>query len=269
MFHLFIFCANAQELNPLNTDSDCDDKPTQQSVRCRNCIVYFNDNGDLRVHRYKQSWLNVGYVIQSSFDRFHFPDGAPPLTANSKKGWGMNVTYGTSYTLHRTPVLSILHFGIDAVWVDFNYVKGRMVRYVDRGRKPMTRQLDLAMGVGPAVHIAAARNLDVDVYFRYNPTLATYHNESRDRAEARLGYGTMFTSGFSVAWSGFALGGEMRLGHSDYHMLDWRDRDRTAFNPREGVTNPMFPGGPIAGTTHHKVMKLRTFGGRIFLGYRF
>lgn len=289
-----VLCASAtsaqerRELNPLNefSESDC-------GVR--------NEFRDWRARDY----LNVGYVFQTSFDRA-FNDG-PPLTANTKRGWGMSVVYGTSYILHRRPVLGRLRFGVDATWLDVNYANGQTTRLYDG--KARTHQLDLGMGIGPAVRFGVARNWTVDVHFRYNPTFATYYNEAESWKNARLGYASMWTSGAAASWRLLSLGAEVRFGRGTYRRLDWEEyvvpdiplnlppirfpqpagprsamgsmSDSAAGETRavpSGVVVAQHPGGNpgtgggasyIYGTTDDRVMKLRTIGARVYVGLRF
>lgn len=255
--------ASAQrELNPLNTHSSRFRHPVRHGrhgeTRLKIRRLGYCDERQNR----RTDYLNVGYVFQTSFDQA-FNDG-PPLTANTKKGFGASVVYGTSYVLHRRPVLGRLHFGIDATWVDVNYSHGKLIRGTAR-----TQQLDLGVGVGPAVHIRAARDLTVDVHFRYNPTFSTFYDEARPGEEVRMGYASMWTGGAAASWRRFSLGGEVRFGCGRYRMVDFAGRDRTPWTAATMPPDPMGPGGPISGDLHNRFLYLRTIGARVYVGFKF
>lgn len=264
------------ELNPHNPNSGmkhCAEGCKCAKCECAMCGKHAGHNVEIRGMRYvdrqggywrdmNRDYLNVGYVFQTSFDKF-YNDG-PPLTANTKKGWGMSVVYGTSYILHREPVWNRVHFGLDATWVDANYVEGKLIRGTAR-----THQMDLGMGIGPAMHIDAGGDWMVEIHFRYNPTFSTFYNEARTWEEARIGYASMWTSGASASWRRLALGAEVRFGGGNYHMLDYSARDQTPWTGASMPPDPQGPGGPIEGSLHDRVMRMRTIGARVFVGMRF
>ena len=130
---------------------------------------------------------------------------------------GIAFTTGHSFLVHERPLARIIRFGFDAAWFDIEY--GNWQKRIDNHKKWL-HKLDLGIGIGPAVHLSPFDRLGVHAYFRYNPTLSLVaHNFAGDeegKFELVTGYASYFSTGLSVSWSAFSVGGEVRYGRGTY-----------------------------------------------------
>jgi hypothetical protein len=133
---------------------------------------------------------------------------------------GVALTTGHSFLVHEKPLLRIVHFGFDTTWFDIEY--GNWRRRVD-GHGKWMHKLDMAVGLGPAIHVSPTRRLGVHAYFHYNPTLSfithNFAGNEEGKFEIVAGYASYFSTGLAVSWSVFSLGGEYRHGGGLYHGI--------------------------------------------------
>jgi hypothetical protein len=133
---------------------------------------------------------------------------------------GVSLTSGHSFLLHEQPLLRLIHFGFDVTWADIEY--GNWQHKID-GNKKWMHKVDVAVGVGPALHVSPTRRLGLHVYWHYDPTLSTVtHNfagSDDGKFELVAGYASYFSAGAALSWSVFSVGGEYRHGGGVYHGL--------------------------------------------------
>jgi hypothetical protein len=133
---------------------------------------------------------------------------------------GVALTTGHSFLVHEKPLARIARFGFDINWFDIEY--GNWWKKIDSHNKWM-HKLDLAMGIGPAVHLSPFDRIGVHGYFRYSPTISLVaHNFAggeEGKFELVAGYASYFSAGLAVSWSAFSLGGEYRFGRGVYNGI--------------------------------------------------
>jgi hypothetical protein len=133
---------------------------------------------------------------------------------------GVALTTGHNFLFHEQPLWRFIHFGFDATWFDIEY--GNWRRRID-GHAKWMHKLDMAVGLGPAVHFSPTRRMGVHAYYHYQPTLSLVtHNfagNEEGKFELVAGYASYFSMGLAVSWSAFALGGEFRHGGGTYHGI--------------------------------------------------
>jgi hypothetical protein len=133
---------------------------------------------------------------------------------------GVAVTAGHSFLVHERPLAHIVHFGFDVTWFDLEY--GYWYKKIDGNHKWM-HKVDVAVGVGPAVHVSPFRRFGVHAYFHYNPTYSfVTHNFAGDeegKFELVSGFASYFSTGLAVSWSVFSIGGEYRHGGGLYRGI--------------------------------------------------
>jgi hypothetical protein len=133
---------------------------------------------------------------------------------------GIAFTTGHSFLVHERPLLRIINIGFDATWFDIEY--GNWRKRIDGDHKWM-HKADVAIGIGPALHLNPFGRFGVHAYFRYNPTFSTVtHNFAGDedgKFELVAGFANYFTTGLAISWSAFSVGGEYRHGGGVYHGI--------------------------------------------------
>jgi hypothetical protein len=186
---------------------------------------------------------------------------APDYSSTMK---GFTFAVGHSFPLHQRPILKIVHVGLDVTWFDAEY--GYWRRKLDEFRKWMYK-LDVAVGVGPAIHLRPSGRLNrfaVHIYGRFHPTMSLVaHNipvASGNRFELVSGYASYASTGVAVSWDAFSVGAEWRFGGGRYRGirladLTVSDDDASSFgiSPEDLLT--------------HQRHRMR--GSRLYVSFRF
>jgi hypothetical protein len=130
---------------------------------------------------------------------------------------GVAFTFGHSFLIHERPLLRVVSFGFDATWLDIEY--GRWSKKIG-GDKKWMHKIDMAIGIGPAIHVNPFERFRVQAYFHYNPTLSMVtHNFAGDeegKFELVAGYATYFSTGLVISSNIFSVGAEYRHGSGRY-----------------------------------------------------
>jgi hypothetical protein len=169
-----------------------------------------DEGGEIEIKdpaRFRPKYRNISFSSQ-----------AIGLDGSSVKGpasdFGVAFTTGRSYIVHPNPVAGMLRFGIDATWTDLNY-----------GNWDKVHKLDVALGVGPGIHINPVDKLGIHTYFRYNPTATLMADIDGKNTNIMLGYSTYFTTGGAVSWGVISLGAEARFGGGELTSMKAGDEE--------------------------------------------
>jgi Ni/Co efflux regulator RcnB len=166
--------------------------------------------------RPKGSYMNFSYVTQEM--RMQKDDNLL-----SKAKWGAAFTSGRTMYFHRKPIGGHLWIALDATWFDVNYA-----RHNDTPMGKKLHQLDLSMGIGPALVVNPAGKFGIHTYVKFQPTLAGFFNsEGLEKGENMTeedvkntnlmgGYSSMFVAGGAISWSTISFGIEARWGKGTY-----------------------------------------------------
>ena len=161
------------------------------------------DARDRRIWKDRAKYFNVAYVSQS----LSLKDAPGTWRAD----YGVALTRGRTYYLHKKPLLGMIKFGIDWTQIDINFAKyedkwGFFSGYgygdydgggnyydpyddYDTGGPEDMYQAELAMAVGPSVTVNPVDELKAALYFRVAPSLAMLYVAD----ELSMSYGTFFT----------------------------------------------------------------------------
>jgi hypothetical protein len=209
--------------------------------------------------KFKAGYTNIAFAWQS----IHLDTGLPEADRIKLllSDWGLSFSTGQSFILNREPIAGMLRFGIDATWFDFNIARLSLNPMFDPGI-PMdsyggggysgqealrTYQTEFSMGIGLSAHLNPIGNFGLHTYVRYNPTV-TLFTDFRDSIEGGYTSGIIF--GGAVSWDTISLGVEGRWGFGSYK--DWSREARAD-----------------ADYHYQPGQRLKTRGGRIYLGFRF
>lgn len=188
------------------------------------------------VKNVRKKFFNISYLS----DKIKFSDGNIGLnnvieeveeTANNKNigiknNWGISLTRGRSYMLHKKPIARLISIGIDASFFDVSY-SNYTASFNDLGASEMGleeleeydltkkmdfHKMDYSFQVGPSITITPGKKLTVAAYFRYAPTFSCLYVDETFAGN----YATMFVTGASVAYGKMGVGIEARLGNCTY-----------------------------------------------------
>ena len=173
--------------------------------------------------------------------------------------WGVSFTTGRTYFLHKTPILNLIKFGIDATWFDIDYSQYTVKQIIDLDQtdKETMYHLDLGMQVGPSVTLNPVSKMNVAAYFRYAPTLSgMYFDEN-----GYYGYGSYFVSGLSVSYKHIGLGIERKWGDCKFNTINV-DEDNVDYEDEHASIDDM--------VTTKKGKDKSQFGAlRVYVTFRF
>ena len=170
-----------------------------------------------RIWKKRAKYFNIGYITnQTLTDKVD-------AEAEWKSDFGVSLTFGKTYYLHKKPLLNMIKFGIDATWFELSYAKysepdvfaegGSYTRayndyssgyedYYEEDFDLGIHQIDASMHVGPSVTVNPVGDLKVAAYFHYVPT---YSMVVIDDSFGH-GYVSNFAFGASVAYKAISVG---------------------------------------------------------------
>ena len=169
-----------------------------------------------RIWKKRAKYFNIGYITnQTLTDKVD-------AEAEWKSDFGVSLTFGKTYYLHKKPLLNMIKFGIDATWFELSYAKysepdvfaegGSYTRayndyssgyddYYEEDFDLGIHQIDASMHVGPSVTVNPVGDLKVAAYFHYVPT---YSMVVIDDSFGH-GYVSNFAFGASVAYKAISV----------------------------------------------------------------
>lgn len=160
------------------------------------------------------------------------PDGTGSDWGYRSK-YGVSLTFGKSYYLHKNPIARMLYIGIDATWIDLTYTyykynMGDLFGGMDfgMGKEDMyikDYQAEIAMQVGPSIHVYPVGKMHIEAYFRYAPTFSLLVEDGNFGGN----YATYFVSGGAVSYHCIGLGAEARFGSCKYKSFGGDGEDGT------------------------------------------
>ena len=133
-----------------------------------------NEELDRKIWKNRSKYFNLGYVKQSLV----FKDFGDEKLKND---FGVSISWGKTYYLHKKPLLGMLKFGLDWSWVDLNYSKytiseseepgsGSVGDIMDETIDIGNHQLEYGMQVGPSITINPVHELKISLYFQLTPS---------------------------------------------------------------------------------------------------
>lgn len=160
------------------------------------------------------------------------PDGTGSDWGYRSK-YGVSLTFGKSYYLHKNPIARMLYIGIDATWIDLTYTyykynMGDLFGGMDFGMDEEDMyikdyQAEIAMQVGPSIHVYPVGKMHIEAYFRYAPTFSLLVEDGNFGGN----YATYFVSGGAVSYHCIGLGAEARFGSCKYKSFGGDGEDGT------------------------------------------
>ena len=185
------------------------------------------------VKNIRKKFFNISYLSEKfkegdiSFDGMFDEAGdvANDNTKGLKNNYGVSLTRGRTYGLHKKPIARLITIGIDASFfyvsysnytMDFGFsedFKDKLEEHdYDISDKFDLHKIDYSFQVGPSVTITPGKKLTVAVYARYAPTFSMLVAEGSFNGN----YASLFTTGASVAYGRMGVGVEARMGSCKY-----------------------------------------------------
>ena len=204
-----------------------------------------------------------------------------------KSQFGVALSKGTTYYLHKEPIAGMIKFGIDWTQIDINYAKLKpeysisidgdndassgfdyedILGDVESGIENEAdaiinknfgqHQFEACMHVGPSITINPVDVLNVNAYFRYAPTCsAILYKDTYGDNQLSFAFANFFVTGGAVSWNVISLGAEYRWGSAKYNVMSFDSESMMGDeeeSPLKKVKN-----------------KMKTSGMRVYVSLRF
>ncbi len=155
-----------------------------------------------------------------------------PSTDKISNDFGIGVTIGHTYYLHKEPVANIFRFGLDATWFDINYNKFSYDRYSgERKKSAAIHEGEVGMHIGPSVTITPAKRLNIKAYFRYAPSCAFLYDTKGNDDKPSFSYSSMFVGGLCANYGVIGAGFEARFGSAN--LSEYKTQSSNDMSKRE------------------------------------
>lgn len=251
-----VFGARAQEQNP-EMSQRLDSLQQVVNDLSNKTQTLEAERMDRAVWKDRAKYFNLGFVTQKLKDK--------TSGVEFKSDFGVSLSSGKTYYLHRKPLAGMIKFGLDWTWLDINYAKS-----TDEYSDPMTgelfssdmHQVEAGMQFGPSVTINPVSHLKVSGYFRVTPSYSGLYVDDSFHHH----YVTMWNAGCAVAWKVISVGVEWRWGSANYDglSLDESRLDEDAFGDEE---DPSL--GDVMDEMSLPKRKLKTSSMRFYVSFRF
>ena len=213
------------------------------------------ENLNQKIWKDRAKYFNIGYVNQKVTDK--------TFGGEIKSDFGVSLSNGKTYYLHKKPIVGMIKFGLDWTWLDVNYAKSVLeTKDGDAGEiySADMHQAEIGMQFGPSVTVNPIHHLKVSGYFRFAPSYSAlyvddtfYHN-----------YVSMWNAGCAVSWKVISVGVEWRWGTAKYDGLTFEDAFNEDSYGDEDVTVDDVMDKMSAGKC-----KFKTNSVRFYIGFRF
>lgn len=170
----------------------------------------------------RAKYFNIGFVkqdVSAIADDFEID--------LMKSDWGVSLSSGKTFYLHKQPIGGMVKFGLDWTWFDLNvaghsyydYFAGDGYEdsfdgYYSEEDAEKVYQAEIGMQVGPSITINPVHHLKISAYFRVTPSYSAFYMP--DYEEGYGGYMTVCNVGGAIAWKLLSLGVEYRSGKAIY-----------------------------------------------------
>lgn len=205
----------------------------------------------------RAKYFNIGYVNQTLTDK--------TFGGEIKSDFGISLSNGKTYYLHKKPIVGMIKFGLDFTWLDINYAKSTTENIDgDTGElyTSAMHQAEIGMQFGPSLTINPVHHLKVSGYFRVTPSYSLLYMDD----EINHHYVTMLNAGCAIAWKVISLGVEWRWGSANYKGLSF---DESNFSDDSFGEDEDPSLGDVMDQMSTPERKLKTSSVRFYVGFRF
>ena len=165
--------------------------------------------GETKAEKYnwRDTYLNLGFINSKMIQV-----DAPVF----KRNYGVSLTFGHTFALHKRPIARIMRIGLDATWLDLNYTNYKIKHITYWGTyRYQYHQGEVSVHIGPSITIAPIRKFEIKGYFRYAPSYSVLYKKDTYYGN----YATFFVGGASISYGAIGLGIESRFGNCKYREL--------------------------------------------------
>lgn len=207
---------------------------------------------DRAIWKNRSKYFNIGYVNQKLTDKTY--------GGELKSDFGVSLSWGKTYYLHKKPLFGMMKFGLDWSWLDINYAKSSIDDFDMETYETITddiHQAEFGMQFGPSVTVNPVHHLKVGAYFRVTPSYSLLYLDETVHHH----YVTFCNAGLTVAWKVVSLGAEWRWGTAKYDGMTFDESEFDEDDMNDPSVDDVLKNVPDR--------KFKTSSFRIYFGFRF
>lgn len=185
------------------------------------------ENRDKKIWKNRSKFIHIGYITNQTLT-------GDMVKMNSE--WGIQLTSGRTYYLHKKPILGMIKFGLDFALADISLVqyKDEYNLFPDEEAEEEDEeddlladlgslQLEYGLRLGPSITINPVGDLKVSGYFHFNPSFSMLKMDE----EYYYNYTSFFNAGGAIAYKAISVGVEWKWGKGKYDGFntDFADMD--------------------------------------------
>jgi len=176
-----------------------------------------DDKRNESIWKKRSKYFQIGYMNQTLTNQ-DIPD------LKWKSDFGVSLSFGRTFYLHKKPLFNMLKFGLDATWMDISYAKySQPEGWVEPSESSEqvdpsedidlgVHQVEFGLHVGPSITLNPVNHLKISGYFHFIPSGSIIIMND----EANASYVTNFAVGGAIAYKAISLGIESRWGKAKY-----------------------------------------------------
>lgn len=264
----------SQEIAPKDSTNQVSTTDSlQQVVNQLNAEIQERDAAELdrAIWKKRAKYLNISYITNQKLT-------AEESGEEWKSKFGMAITWGKTFYLHKKPLFRMLKFGLDWNWSEVSYANYKshpenLNSESSTGPLPADRsmeweedwneeyeedeedfegfgmhQIDIGMAIGPSITINPVDHLKIGTYFHFIPTFSGVILND----EFNSGYVSNFSFGAAVAYKVISLGFETRWGKGKYKNSLYEEDEKEEYEE-----------------SSNEKIKLKTNSFRVYISFRF
>ncbi len=247
------FRAAAQE--PGQSDDKAGEVDSLQAVvNSLNARVQSAEQAELdrAIWKNRSKYFNIGYVNQKLTDKTY--------GGELKSDFGVSLSWGKTYYLHKKPLFNMMKIGLDWSWLDINYAKSSLEDFDFETNETFTsdiHQAEFGMQFGPSVTVNPVHHLKVGAYFRVTPSYSLLYLDETVHHH----FVAFCNAGLTVAWKVVSVGAEWRWGTAKYDGMTFDESELDEDDMSDPSVDDVLKNVPDR--------KFKTSSFRIYFGFRF
>ena len=227
-----------------------------------------------KIWKDRAKYFNLAYVKQKL--QYKDIDGL-----QYESDFGVAISRGRTYYLHKKPILKMIKFGIDWTQFDINYAKyGKLTEDLSEttgdpsvsGEESMDldlgmHQLDFGMHFGLSLTVNPVSHLKVNGYYRFAPSASLILLDD----DVSVQFVPFNVFGGAISYKVISIGAEARKGSAKYKNFSVNEDAESSMEGWEDIENPgdINTGDLLDDVINSEKINFKTLSTRVYISFRF
>ena len=227
-----------------------------------------------KIWKDRAKYFNLAYVKQKL--QYKDIDGL-----QYESDFGVAISRGRTYYLHKKPILKMIKFGIDWTQFDINYAKyGKLTEDLSEttgdpsvsGEESMDldlgmHQLDFGMHFGLSLTVNPVSHLKVNGYYRFAPSASLILLDD----DVSVQFVPFNVFGGAISYKVISIGVEARKGSAKYKNFSVNEDAESSMEGWEDIENPgdINTGDLLDDVNNSEKINFKTLSTRVYISFRF